>query len=543
MATTELEIIEAELARREQIRSDPYYFTKALVESNGHEWCDGWFPRRQADTMLAFIRAVEEKRSPRLIVNMPPGFGKSYFWSRAFCPFTWLHHPNWDFIQCTYNGDFATDFGKEVSAILASEWYSALGNTPELRVDANSALFKKNTKGGQYVGAGIGGSVSGRRAHILVFDDPYRNSDDADSAPYRKSVQNFFTSTAMSRLHPGGGIVLIQTRWHEDDISGHILQAAIDDPENAEHYLHLSLPAVPKSPVIDPYVGEVICNPEESIFPERFSKEQLLKIRNSYKALGDMRSWNALYMQEPTPDEGEFYKKDYLDAAVTPVEKFPDYKNKAANLKRFTPADFAVTNNSKRDATCIWPCVLDDDDVLWFLPEYFHGREEVDVTVPLFVRLSKAARSKFGVVEAGVIYNSVAPSLRKAMHTQSHSMHVETPACTMDKAARSTSALGRLATGKLKLPDIPFVHEVVIPELLAFMGGGKHDDVADTIAWGAYVADEQGAPRAAKPKEPEPEIPIGSALWWKKIMKPAASGRKTNGLARIPPTGKNRPRR
>jgi hypothetical protein len=125
-------------------------------------------------------------------------------------------------IAASYNSDLANDFGREVRNVVASPEYGALFET-HLAQDSKAANRWHTDKGGMYVAAGVGTAVTGRGADILLIDDPFKDREEADSELRRQRVWDWYTSTAYTRLMPGGAIVVINTRWHDDDLSGRLL--------------------------------------------------------------------------------------------------------------------------------------------------------------------------------------------------------------------------------------------------------------------------------------------------------------------------------
>jgi predicted phage terminase large subunit-like protein len=155
------------------------------------------------------------------------------------------------------------------------------------------------------VSVGIGGAVTGRRANVLIFDDPYKNAEDANSAGYRKRVVEFFNSAAYTRMTPDGAIIVILTRWHEDDIVGTLEQSEAD---GGEHWERVNLPAIAEE---NDLLGR---KPGEPLWPERWPLSALERIR---KQLGTYR-WNSLYAQRPTAPEGNYFKRAWFAEIIDP---------------------------------------------------------------------------------------------------------------------------------------------------------------------------------------------------------------------------------
>ena len=163
-----------------------------------------------------------------------------------------------------------------------------------LRGDSKSANHFAMTAGGNYWGLGYGGPLSGRGAHLFLIDDPIKNSAEANSPTHRKKLQDWYTGTAYTRLEPGAAVVIISTRWHEDDLAGWLLREHAN-----ENWTVINLPAVaePNDPL-----GR---REGQALWPERFPRKRLDEIREQVGS----RVWNAEYQQRPEAAEGGTFKR------------------------------------------------------------------------------------------------------------------------------------------------------------------------------------------------------------------------------------------
>jgi len=154
--------------------------------------------------------------------------------------------------------------------------------------DSDSVHRFHTTAGGAYYAVGAGGPITGRGADLLLIDDPIKSREDASSAAFRRSLQEWYESVAYPRLEPGGAIVLIQTRWHEADLAGWLLKE-----HASEGWTVINFPAVAEA-------DEDWRKEGSALWPERFPLKTLARIR---KAIGTS-AWAALYQQRPAPEEG-----------------------------------------------------------------------------------------------------------------------------------------------------------------------------------------------------------------------------------------------
>ena len=186
------------------------------------------------------LEAVERGEIDRLMINMPPRHGKSELASRRFPAWFLGRHPNKSVIAASYNSDLAADFGRQVRNIVAAREYANLFET-KLAEDSRAANRWNTDAGGSYVAAGVGTAITGGGADILLIDDPVKDREEADSEIQRQKVWDWYTSTAYTRLAPGGRIIVIQTRWHEDDLSGRLL---VEQAKGGDKWEILELPAI-----------------------------------------------------------------------------------------------------------------------------------------------------------------------------------------------------------------------------------------------------------------------------------------------------------
>jgi hypothetical protein len=289
-------LIQRELARRELARRSLLEFTCLMRPG----YIPGWIHQEITDLLDAFQQAVVEKRGPRLIIELPPRHGKSELISRCFPPFLLGHHPDWEVVCASYNSDLATDFGREVRSVLHEPRYRDLFPELEIRKDSNAVDYVKTTAKGSYTAVGVGGALTGRGAHVLLIDDPVRNREDADSELVSETTWKWYQSVARTRLSPGGGIIICMTRWSLNDLAGRLQDAAKERPD-AEKWLVYSYPAIATR-------DEPRRKSGEALHPERWPLTELEKLRGAL----DAREWSALYQQNPVPDSGLIFSRDWI---------------------------------------------------------------------------------------------------------------------------------------------------------------------------------------------------------------------------------------
>jgi hypothetical protein len=264
----------------------------------------GWVHHDICKRLEKFSQDVADGKSPRLMILMPPRHGKSQIASKLFPAWHLGQHPHHEVIACSYNVSLALEFSREVRAVLRTDRYQKLFENARLDPTQEAAegwklLSPTGLGAGGYVAAGIGGPINGKGAHVLIIDDPIKNAEEAASVDLLRKHMNWYDSTAYTRLAPGGGVLLIQTWWSDMDMAGQ-LQEAMKDPEN-DQFEVVKYPAI----AIE---EEEFRLPGEPLHPERYDLPALEKIR---RRLGGDKGiyWNALYQQNPIPDEGAFFTK------------------------------------------------------------------------------------------------------------------------------------------------------------------------------------------------------------------------------------------
>lgn len=245
----------------------------------------------------AVIRTIN--RGGRLVVSMPPRHGKSLYCSQYLPSWYLGAFPDRQVIWASYSQNFANLFGRKCRNLIEEFGPNYFG--VRLAKDNKSAsTFGLSGHDGYMSATGIGGALTGRGAHLLIVDDPIKNDAEAASETIRNNHWDWWQSTAYSRLEPGGAAIVIQTRWHEDDLTGRILE---NDTEGKWEVLNLPAIAAENDPL-----GR---QPGEALWPERYPVEVLNEIK---RTLGSY-FWSALYQQTPIPDGAGLFMSEWFGYA------------------------------------------------------------------------------------------------------------------------------------------------------------------------------------------------------------------------------------
>lgn len=266
------------------------------IRSDLRTWCVealapfGQRPARHHDLLIRKLEAVAAGEIDRLMVFMPPGSAKSTYASVLFA--AWLMaQGKQDVIAASHGADLAEDFSGKVMRLISEH-----GRDLGYGLASQSVKMWRTTNGCVYRAAGAGGSITGRRADLFLIDDPIKGREDANSLTIREKVWNWYRAEVVTRLKPGARIVIIQTRWHEDDLSGRLLT---EMEAGGDRWDVVSLPALAESN--DDPLGRAT---GEALWPEW---EDVTALERKRAAVGEME-WAALYQQRPRPLEGSLFK-------------------------------------------------------------------------------------------------------------------------------------------------------------------------------------------------------------------------------------------
>ena len=332
--------------------------------------------------------------------------------------------------------------------------------------------------------------------NCLLIDDPVKDREDADSTTMRNKLWGWFTDVAMTRLMGGmGRVVIIMTRWHEDDLVGRLT-----DPNNqyynadeAKQWKIIHFTALAEE-------GDIMGREkDEPLWGERVTKEFLVSQRRM-----NPRGFAALYQGRPAPEEGDFFKREWL-ATYQPGDL-------PRNLRIYCASDHAVSTAQDRDPTVLMAAGVDEDDNIWILPDVWWRREETDNVVDAMLEMMARHKPLIWWAERGHISKSIGPFLRKRMQEEQVYCAIDEVVPVKDKQTRAQAIRGRLAMGKVRFPGFAPWWEAARHQMLTFPSG-KHDDFVDTLA---YIGLGLGRmTTATSPVRKKAEPTVGTLAWVK----------------------------
>lgn len=251
------------------------------------------------------LMKVERKEIPRLMVFMPPGSAKSTYGTVTFPTWFMGRKRGRNVICASYASDLAIKFGRKCRQITRSRQYSELFDA-ELTADNKAAHDWSITNTSTYMAAGIMAGITGNRADGIVIDDPLKGREQADSITIREKIWEEYKASVLTRLKPGGFVVIIQTRWHEDDLSGRILpadwagQSGWVTARDGERWYVICLAAQCERG--DDPLGRPL---GAWLWTDWFTPAHWEQMKRTQ---GE-RNWSSLYQQRPTPSEGGMVKR------------------------------------------------------------------------------------------------------------------------------------------------------------------------------------------------------------------------------------------
>lgn len=268
------------------------------VRSSLLEWCTealgvvGQAPARHHEFIIGKLEAVARGEIDRLMIYAPPGSAKSTYATVLFPSWWFTQYPRSAIISASHTGDLAESFGRRVRNTV-DQHNDLLGYS--LSADSRAAGKWDTDGGGEYLAAGVGKAIAGRRADLAIIDDPVASREGAESESERDTTYNWYRGDLYDRLKPGARVILIMTRWHEDDLGGRL---DADEKTGGDKWHRILLPALAEHEN-DP-IGRKI---GEALWPEWENETMLMRKRH---VVGE-REWVAKYQQRPAPEDGAIF--------------------------------------------------------------------------------------------------------------------------------------------------------------------------------------------------------------------------------------------
>lgn len=511
-----LALLEEKLARRAAASFDGFcrYVDLPGTPITDDEDCAEFYPDRVTPAehhrlVIETLQKVEAGELRRVMFFMPPGSAKSTYASVAFPPWYMGRKARRSIIATSYGSDLAKKFGRKCRSITRSaEFERAFKAT--LTGDNAAVDDWSITNGSTYMSGGILSGITGNRADGLLIDDPVKGREDADSETIREKTWEAYKSDLRSRLKPSGFIVIIQTRWHEDDLSGRILpenytgESGWVTARDGERWFVVNLPALCERD--DDPLGR---KPGEWLWTDWFSPEHWEQER---KTQGP-RNWSALFQQRPSPEEGDFFRREWIQYYDTPPV--------LSTMRIYGASDYAVSDG-EGDFTVHGVVGVDPEDNVYVL-DWWRKQTASDEWVETFLDMVRDHKPLEWAEEAGQIKKSLDPFIRKRqMERKIYTYRQQYPS-TADKRTRAQSIRGRMAMGKVYFPRNADWTEPLVSELLTF-DSGRNDDQVDVMGLVGRMLDRMATGEGGK-LPPPPITGLGAATM-DRLWKDTDTGRR-----------------
>lgn len=480
--------------------------TKSEYQRSGH-----------AKMLCDIVERFEAGKSKRVAVSMPPQHGKTIHLSQIGLSWIWGKNPRKNILVVTYNQTRADELGHEFRQMVKDQpAFRQIFPEVEFQADAKSKSFMQNKAGGKIFFIGVGGTITGRTADFIIIDDPFKGDDDEFTEGHLEKIWSWFYKVAYSRASNKTKICVIQTRWSEDDLIGRLCDPTHPERNKrfkgiADDWEFINIPGVIRddrlakalglklekqfSPKVIEQFGEAPCT---ALWPEEKSLEFFAQWKR-----GDPRSFSALVMGSPTPDDGMYFNADMI--------REYNREDLPANLKFYSASDHAVSTKQQRDKTVIGTVGVDEEDNIWIMPDLVWDQMETDRTVEELLACFRNHKPACHWLESELISKSFGPFLRKRMIEEKIYTLIDPVVPSKDKMTRARSIQGRMSMGKVFFPSFAPWFQDAKNQVLRFPFGA-HDDFVDWLSWiGLGLVKELAASSYRPPKSKIPKT--GTAAW------------------------------
>tara|TARA_R100001369_G_C3307217_1_gene166719 strand:+ start:150 stop:1691 length:1542 start_codon:yes stop_codon:yes gene_type:complete len=461
-----------------EAKDDFLTFVKLMAPTLVSDWKMG----KHIEVISNKLDDLENGHIKRLMVFLPPRSSKSVLCSKLFPAWYIGRNPEHEIMTVSHSDQLASDFGRSVRDIVTTEKFQEIFSTVTLRSDVRAAGKWKTNQNGTYYAAGVRSQIAGRGAHIAILDD-VMSEEDSYSEAGRRYVKEWYPAGLRTRIMPNGAILIINTRYHFDDLCGWLLK----QEEEMSEYKTIPWDVVKIPAWLDEEAAELLDLPEGgSYFPEWKPKEILEIDEAEIKASNGSRYWNSLYMQDPTPEEGGLIKKKWLqewEHEEPPTCEFIIQTYDTAFSTR-TTADFSVIQT--------WGIFSmfeqDENGIEDFAPNLIllgnvRGRFEYPELRRTAQMLYSKHRPDVCIIEKKASGQSLIQDMRRS------GLPVKDYTPDRDKIARAYAASPIMEAGRVWIPKNKKWADELIEELIRFPHAA-HDDQVDALVMAIHYLKE-----------------------------------------------------
>ena len=413
----------------------------------------GFIPGKHHEVVAKAFENVVNGHNKRLIINMAPRHTKSEFASYLLPAWFLGKNPNKKIIQTSHTAELAVGFGRKVRNLIDSEEYNQVFNDVKLKADNKSAGRWATNKGGEYFSIGVGGSVTGKGADLLIIDDPH-SEQEAKLAAHKPdifdSVYEWYTSGPRQRLQPGGAIIIVATRWSLRDLTGQVIKAS--QTRGGDEWEVIELPAIMPS--------------GKPVWPEFWKLEELLALKEELP----VSKWNAQYQQQPTAEEGAIVKREWWKRWESDRPPQCDFV-----IQSWDTA-FLKHNRADYSACTTWGVwTTEEGETNIILLDAFKDRYEFPELKQKAYETYREWEPDVFLVEAKAAGSPLVFELRRMGIPVSE----YSPTKGNDKIVRLNAVSDLFASGRIWVPERKFADELI--EEVAAFPSGEHDDLVDSM--------------------------------------------------------------
>lgn len=509
-----------ELLERRELRANLVSWARYLMKEKSQEPAKHHIvllEKLQQITDGTLVHSVTGLPCRNLIVLMPRGSAKSTYTSVVFPPWFIQRREHCRILACSHSADLIEQFSRECRNSIERH-HKVLGY--RLNQDRRSVQEWSVDNGGAYYCAGVGAGIVGRRGDAGVIDDYLGSYEDADSKLVREKRWNWYLSDFWPCLKPNAIQIIVATRWHEEDLVGCLI-----DPENkyGSPVDHNSWEVV-KFPYFAKENDPLGRAEGDKLWPAWFNEQHEAGVRKL-----PPRIIAGMYQLEPAPEQGDYFKREWL---LTYNQDEYD-KLMAKNPRIYGAGDWAVSEAKDANRSCLGGAALDEDGMLYILPDIFWKVAGPKEVVNAFVAFMKRRNPLQFYSEKGHISSSWGPFLREQMLEESVYSYITEVTVARAKDVRAQSIRGRMSMLRVKFPAFASWWPQALHELLMFPGG-KADDFVDFIAHIGMGINNMSRPSAQRRAEVEDwNKPMPITLSWikksdnerKKALEPLYQGR------------------
>lgn len=437
---------------------------------------------KHLDVLDKALQDVSDGKIKRLIVTMPPRHGKSERVSRKFPAWHIGRNPNDEVILASYSVDLSRGFSR-----IARDTLSANESVFGVKVDKNNQSAESwgvdGYRGGVHA-AGVGGPITGKGARVAIIDDPVKNAEEADSETMREKIWDWYASTLYTRLTPDGRIIVVMTRWHEDDLVGRLLKKEKDEiaegTHRGERWTVINFPALAEK---DDYLGREEGQP---LWPQYgFDRERMEQIRVDVGS----RVFNALYQQRPSAADGQLFKRSW----------WRYYKQLPTMVRKIISIDATFKESDTSDFVSIQVWGKRGADM--YLIDRVKARMDFVTTIQAIRQIvAKHPDATMKLVEDKANGSAIISMLRREIGG------IVPVNPQGGKVARANAVSPYIESGNVYLPeDKPWVSDFV-EECSAFPNGKNDDDVDSmTQALNRFIYHSASIPAILDEDNPTPQ--------------------------------------